>query len=91
MFFNNGSQTRSRRFDYPFRYYDPEKDKSSRIEFRRIRTSSEPQRGSLLRLLIMFLLMLFALIYIGKKGFHFSFQKETKPNVIKVEEIRVVD
>ncbi|NOY59357.1 MAG: hypothetical protein GXO75_10595 [Calditrichaeota bacterium] len=80
-----------RKFEYNYRFYKQENDKTKRIEFKSFRSSRYTQKGSLLR--IVFLLIFLVYLFFVFKKSAIDTQNATAPNSdkIKVEEIIVVD
>jgi hypothetical protein len=80
-----------RKFEYQFRYYNPQQDTENRVHFRRIRASTPPQKGSLIRLAVILLILVFTFVYLHKKSGPSANGIQRGPDRIIVEDVIVVD
>ena len=77
-----------RRFNYRFRYYNPDDEDGKKIHFKRIRKSKQPARGSSLRLVVILALVLIIMFFLLRgKSTLFTPSSDT----ITIEEIEIVD
>jgi hypothetical protein len=79
---------KTRGFEYQFKYYKPENEDDRRIQFRRIRHSPPAEKAPVLRLLVLFVVLVFLFLYLEKTSDKYD---TSKPRSITVEEVIVVD
>lgn len=78
-----------RQFKIETYYYHPPEDEK-RIKFRRLRRSERMEKKSPLRLIAILILVIWAIIYLHKKGESLSREKDVSTN-FKVESVKVID
>jgi len=77
-----------RRFNYRFRYYNPDEEDDKKIHFKRIRKSKQPARGSSLRLFVI-LVIVFLIVVFLLRGTTKIFTPSS--DTITIEEIEIID
>jgi len=77
-----------RRFNYRFRYFNPEGDDEKRIHFRRIRKSDSPKGGSSLRLVVLLVIIFLIVFFLSRQATVLFAPSSSK---ITIEEIEVVE
>ena len=82
---------KARKFEYNYRFYKQEKNKARRIEFKSFHPDRHTQKGSLLRIVLLLIFLIYLFIVLKKSAN--NTQNATAPNSdkIQVEEIIIVD
>jgi len=80
-----------RKFEYNYRFYKQKNDKEKRIEFKSFRSGRYSRKGSLLRMVLLLIFLVYLFFVLKKSAI--NTQNATAPNSdkIQVEEIIVVD
>lgn len=80
-----------RQFEYNYRFYKQEGKKAKRIEFKGLRSGRYSQKGSLLRMVLLLIFLVYLFFVLKKSALNTQNATTPKSDKIKVEEIIVVD
>jgi len=80
-----------KQFEYKYRYFKQEGNKAKRIEFKSLHSRRYSQKGSLLRMILLLIFLVYLFFVIKKSTLNTQNTTAPKSDKIKVEEILVVD